>query len=281
MRLSTTRGRGLVLAALTALLAAAFASNAAASVTIGQLAPGSSPTATCGSSHDRASFSVTSGASYAVPGTGTLTSWSTNAAFGPDQTLAMKVFRKIADPDVYETVAKDRQPLTGDRLNTFPVNIPVKPGDLIGENAAGTAASTACTFTVSAADTYISHIGDIGVGDASGFDINSGSRINMIAVFVPSNSFGFGKASLNKKKGTAKLTLDLPNAGRIAISGKDVKSSSQSVAAGVATVKVKPRGDAKDKLDSSGKVKVTVKVAFTPSGGDAATASKKLKLKKS
>jgi hypothetical protein len=41
---------------------------------------------------------VTSGNTYVVPGAGTITSWSHNAVAGPDQTLTMKIFRKVADP---------------------------------------------------------------------------------------------------------------------------------------------------------------------------------------
>src|SRR5512147_260258 len=83
---------------LAAVTLAVGASPAAASVTIGQLAP-SPPASETSADTDRAQPSVTAGNSYVVPATGgvtawTLTSWSHNAAADVGQELTMKVFRK-------------------------------------------------------------------------------------------------------------------------------------------------------------------------------------------
>jgi hypothetical protein len=109
-------------------------------VTIGQLAP-SSPASETSADTDRAQPSVVSGNSYVVPATGgvttwTLTSWSHNAAADVGQELTMKVFRKVADPLTYTVVGHDGpRPLTPSVVNTFQTSIPVKAGDVLGNNS--------------------------------------------------------------------------------------------------------------------------------------------------
>ena len=100
---------------------------------------------TCGGDTDLIQPTVTSGNTYVVPGTGTITSWSNNAGGGANQTFTLKVFRKVADPTFYMVVAHAGPlPLLGNRLNTFPASIPVKPGDVIGANTSSTTA--VCLF---------------------------------------------------------------------------------------------------------------------------------------
>jgi hypothetical protein len=92
---------------LAALLALASASSSAASTTIGQLAPGSPATESCGTSdYDIFNPTVTSGNSYVVPaGSDVITSWSTNAGPSAGRMLAMKVFRLVSGP-TYQVVSQ-------------------------------------------------------------------------------------------------------------------------------------------------------------------------------
>ena len=65
------------------------------------------------------------------------------------------------------------------------------------------------------------------------------------------------------------------------LSGKIVvKKSTTAKQAGSVKLLVKPKGSAKRKLESAGKAKVKVKVAFTPTGGAKRTKSKTIKLVK-
>jgi hypothetical protein len=106
----------------------------------------------------------------------------------------------------------------------------------------------------------------------------------------PSNQFSFGKLKRDKKKGTAKLAVDLPGPGALELEGGGVKSQRPAVRrtpaakpvgnAGTVQLKIKPTGKTKKKLKRKGKAKVSVDVTFTPTGGTAATQSKKLKLKR-
>lgn len=97
----------------------------------------------------------------------------------------------------------------------------------------------------------------------------------------PSNSFSFGKVALNKKAGTAKLTVKVPGPGTLVLSGKTVvKRRGAPKQAGSRKLLVKAKGKAKRKLNSAGKVKVKVKVAYTPAGGTVRTKTKTIKLVK-
>ena len=104
-----------------------------------------------------------------------------------------------------------------------------------------------------------------------------------------SNNFSFGKLKKNKKKGTAKLTVDVPGPGTVSLAGKGVKAqrprSGERITAakavteaGTVTFPIKAKGKKKSKLQSTGKVKLKVKVTYTPSGGAADTETKPVKL---
>ncbi len=282
---------------LAALSLAASASPAPASVTIGQLAPGV-PTTTCGNTdYDGLQASITSGTSYVVPAAGTLTSWSHNARAASGQQLTMKIFRKVADPATYQVVGHDGpRNLTGGVLNTFPTNIAVQPGDVLGLNIRSPTA-TACGFAAAPGDTILIHgtapdgtsVPGLPDGDSGAFDTpNDSARLNISAVVEPTNSFTLGKPKLNKKKGTAVLKVSVPNSGTVVLGGKGVKPATASGAViaktvdapGTVKLVVKAKGKKqKRKLKNKGKVGLKAKVTYTPTGGDPNTQSKKLKLK--
>ena len=90
-----------------------------------------------------------------------------------------------------------------------------------------------------------------------------------------------GKLKLNKKKGTAKLTATVNEAGSLKLSGKGLKAvAKQASGAGNVILQVKPKGKTKKTLAKKGKTKVKIIVTFTPTGGGAsASQSKSGKLK--
>ena len=101
----------------------------------------------------------------------------------------------------------------------------------------------------------------------------------------PSNEFSFGKVKKNKKKGTAKLTIEIVEGpGDLDLAKtKKVKSDDEAVEAEGATeqkLKLKPKGKAKKRLNKRGKAKVTAEVTYIPDGGEPNTQEKKLKLKR-
>jgi hypothetical protein len=94
-------------------------------------------------------------------------------------------------------------------------------------------------------------------------------------------TFSFGKVKKNKKKGTAKLTVNVPGPGSLELAGKGLKPATAD-APGVGEVKlaVKSKGKKKKKLKKKGKVNVKPAVTYTPVGGVPNTKTKKVKLKK-
>lgn len=96
------------------------------------------------------------------------------------------------------------------------------------------------------------------------------------------NVFKIGGLKLNKKKGTADLTLTVPGSGSLNASGKGLKGSgATATAAGDITLKVKAAGRSRAKLADKGKLKLKVRLDWTPTGGSAApTQTDKITLKK-
>jgi hypothetical protein len=110
----------------------------------------------------------------------------------------------------------------------------------------------------------------------------------VFAVFVkPSNAVTLAQITRNQKKGTATLTVNVPNPGELTGSGNGVKASSagravisKSVGAGQAQLLIKAKGKKKQQLNQKGKVRLNVAITYTPTGGDPSTQSVKVKLKK-
>jgi streptogramin lyase len=96
------------------------------------------------------------------------------------------------------------------------------------------------------------------------------------------NAFDFGKPKKNKKKGTAKLPVDVPCAGTVELAKtKKVKADEElAEAEGEEKLAIKAKGKAKRKLNKKGKAKVKAEVTYTPDGGEPSTQEKKVKLVK-
>jgi hypothetical protein len=116
-------------------------------------------------------------------------------------------------------------------------------------------------------------------------ELNAGVDAVSIQSTPPPNTFSFGKPALNKKKGTAKLPVVVPGAGTLTIA--DVKTTKKRIKtktltatlAGTLNLPIKPTKSARKTLSNKGKLKLKVAVTFTPTGGLAATAARKLTLK--
>jgi hypothetical protein len=155
------------LTAAVAVLALALglaATPAGASVTIGQL-PSATPSPSCTVDADYLQPSVTGGNLYIARQAGTIISWSTNS-FDSGATYVFKVFRRTSDPDVFQVIAHSERHSLLPGLNTVPVSIPVRSGDMIGVNESG--APNSCTF-VTPGDSVLSHPGNLFDGAAGEF----------------------------------------------------------------------------------------------------------------
>ena len=262
-------------------------SSALAGVTVGQLDPGGSP-AGCGADFDFLQPTVTSGNSYVIPYPGTITSWATRANSTAGLQMTLKIFRAVSGLTYQVVGHAGPQTLQPSQVNSFPANLAVKPGDVLGVNVP--TAGTACLFPVTN-DTYLYRYGfpvpsGLGDGESGAFSQSSASsRVNVSAVLSPSNSFTLGAVTYNKKKGTATLTANVPNPGELTGSGNGVSAAAATIsktvsAPGDVQLLIKATGKKKKKLKQKGKVKLNVGVTYTPTGGDPSSQSITVKLKK-
>jgi hypothetical protein len=266
---------------LAALPLTVGASSAGASVTIGQLPD---PNAgNCDAGVDFVQLGVSSGNQYVVPGAGTITSW-TVAAGGDRGTLTMKIFRKLGDPARFQVVGHagpQTRTQGGVAGNTFPANIRVRLGDLLGLH---TVTATPCAFK-DPGGRFAMFPGDLADGAAADFGPATEIALDIEAVFVPDNTFTFGGTTRNKTKGTATLTVNVPNPGELTGSGKDVKVAGAAVisktvnAPGDVKLTIRAKGKKKRKLSDTGQVTVKPTITYTPTGGDPSSQSRKLKLR--
>jgi hypothetical protein len=97
---------------------------------------------------------------------------------------------------------------------------------------------------------------------------------------APSGAFRLGKLRYDKKNGTATLTVTPVAAGSFLLSGKGVKKASAAGRAGRPVIlEIRAAGEAKKALAETGKAKLKLTVAFTPTGGSATSQTKKVTLK--
>jgi hypothetical protein len=272
----------LSLGALAGLPLTMGTSPAGASVTIGQLPD---PNAgNCDAGVDFVQLGVSSGNQYVVPGAGTITSW-TVAAGGDLGMLTMKIFRKVGDSPRFQVVGhagpETRTP--GETAaNTFPANIRVRAGDLLGLH---TVTATPCAFKDPGGLPAV-FSGDLADGEAAIFGVQAEFDLDIQAVFVPDNTLAFGRTTRNKRNGKATLTVNVPNPGELSGSGKDVKVAGAPVtsrtvtAPGAVKLTIRAKGKSLRKLNDTGAVAVRPRITYTPTGGDLSSQSLKLTLKK-
>ncbi len=125
--------------------------GAQAQVTVGELPPGIPLDTSAEPPLDVWQGKAESGRGYVVPTDGVLTSWSTTAAPTGAQELEFKVFRpQPPDPSGAErmmVMGRDGpRKLTPNAVNTFEIGIPVRAGDVIGLNTAGSVVPSAFVF---------------------------------------------------------------------------------------------------------------------------------------
>jgi hypothetical protein len=100
---------------------------------------------------------------------------------------------------------------------------------------------------------------------------------------VSSAKFSFGKLKLNKTRGTARLTVKVPDAGRLKLKkSEQVQGVDRNPnKAGKAKLVVRPKGKAAKRLSTKGKAKVRAEVSYRPSGASCSrTKTQKVTLQK-
>jgi hypothetical protein len=263
-----------------AMLLAITSGTASATVPVGQTAQVTSDP--CSGEFDLIQASVTSGTSYVVPRDGRIVSWTTRGGGG---SASLKIFRKLAGALEYQVIAHEGPHLLSFGPDTFPANIPVRGGDLIGLHVFGV---PNCIFDAPGEVTFLYLDGNLADGASSNFNDDGGPdfRVNVSAELDPSSAFTLGTIRRNKKKGTATISVTVPGPGTLALSGKGVKAQQASragtsvAAAGTVALRIKAKGKKLRKLNRTARVKVAFNVTYTPTDGSANTQPGKVKLRK-
>jgi hypothetical protein len=275
-RANRCHARWLIAAAVALAVVATLPAAAGAAVTLGQL-PALPPPAECSTTADFLQPSITGGNLYIARQAGTITSWSTRSS-GGDATYVFKIFRRTTDPDVFQVIARAPPHELTPGLNTVPVNIAVRSGDMIGVNESGDPNS--CTFA-QPGDGVLTREGSVAVGASGSFTPLNDVRLNLSAVLVPSNDFAVASITRDRKLGTATVLVNVSNPGVVTIAGKGLKKRPpKNVAvAGTIQFKLATVGVKKRKLEKTGKVAITPTMTFSPNGGEPANLAFTVKLK--
>jgi hypothetical protein len=267
--------------AIALIALSALASPAGAAVTLGQVAP-TTPSPTCTSTADYLQPSITGGNLYVARQAGTITSWSTRASStSAGATYVFKIFRRTTDPDVFRVIARAQPRVLTSGVNTVPVNIAVRSGDMIGLNQNGTLFPNSCTFS-QPGDGVLTRAGNLGEGESGNFTPVNDVRLNLSAVLVPSNDFTVAAVTRDRKRGSAKMIVNVSNPGVIAMTGKGLRKRRSKNIAVARTVhfQIAAAGARKRKLARTGKVTLVPTLTFTPTGGDPAAKPVTVKLRK-
>jgi hypothetical protein len=258
------------------------AAQATAAVTVGQLPASPQPQSpACASNRDYLQPSVTGGNLYIARQEGSITSWSTNVSGTTGQSFELKVFRRTSDPDVFQVIGQDAERPLSSGLNTFPANVHVESGDMIGLHVAG-GPQNSCVFPMPGDALLQSQSpGDLALGQSAQFVALSEHRLNLSAILVPTNAFTITGISRNRRNGTARVSANLSNPGQVTVGGKGLKGRHATRAvAGAVTLKVSTTGKRSRKLSRIGQLRVPVTLTFYPTGGDPAAQMLTVKLVK-
>jgi PKD repeat protein len=115
------------------------------------------------------------------------------------------------------------------------------------------------------------------VADAVGRTATSAGTILVKA----RNHFTIGKLKRNRKKGTATLTIAIPEPGTIVASAKGIrKATVRAAKGGSVKMPIKAVGKSLKRLKAKGKLKAKLRIAYSPVGGDTSTQRHRVTLQK-
>jgi hypothetical protein len=218
------------------------------------------------------------------PVNGTVTSWQFKSGSAAN-TVSLRVLRPGAG--VAYTGAGTSAPQTsgvGPINGPFATSLGIQAGDHIGLNAS--AGALVMSDDVGGTQLFwnMPQLADGSTRDGTVFGANR--EVMVQATVEPTNTLGISaQPVLNKKKGTATLTISVPNPGQLDFSGTGINIAETAAvktvtAPGPVKLLIRATGKKRKKLNRKGKVGVTATFTFTPTGGAASTQSKSLKLKK-
>jgi hypothetical protein len=222
--------------------------------------------------------SDTAPAGLASPVNGTVTSWRFKSVTAGGS-IALRILHPVGGPSFTGagTSAQVTPNGTVPAQGPFPTSLPIRAGDFVGLNA--TALQTPLIDTP-AMELYWNAPT---LADSQTAQGTAGTReVAVQAQVEPTNTVTFGTPARNKKKGTAAITMTVPNAGDLIYSGNGLSITGPPTVSTPRDVQliVKVIGKKRKKLARKGKLGVSFQVSFTPSQGSLHTSTESLKLRK-
>jgi DNA-binding beta-propeller fold protein YncE len=144
----------------------------------------------------------------------------------------------------------------GDLVEAFLYRAPLSTSIQWTQNGADVAGANAAEYLTTAAGNYRCR-------ETATNRAGAASQTSAVVAF-----FRVGGTKLNRHKGTARLAVDLPPDGLLAVTGKGIAPKRTS-ASGRRRIAIRATGKKKGRLEETGRVSVRAKLTFTPSGGPA------------
>jgi hypothetical protein len=218
---------------------------------------------------------------------------------------SFRVLHPTGTPGVYLNVGQAPVVVTADSSSTGHItevltHIPIAVGDRLAVSFPDQnlhylkqGASALCMIR---AEPPVQAVGTTGVyttAGCAGFEVLVAGTVDPVPAAQPDNSFALGPAQ-SLKSGKAKLPVRVPGAGVVtagdaafasATSARKRKpliksASATAAAAGTITLTLKPTSAGRKILAHKNKLRVSVQVTFTPTGGTAASQQTQITLKK-
>jgi hypothetical protein len=212
------------------------------------------------------------------PVNGTVTSWRFKSV-SPGDIVSLRVLKPAGGTFFRGAGTSAAATSTGvvPPQGPFATSLPIQIGDYVGLN--GSANSTLLVDTPASQLCWNAPT----LADGQTLAGTTGARVVAVqAIVEPTNTVTFGTVTRNKKKGSARLTMSVPNAGQLIYSGNSLSVSGLPSVAAPTDVQltVKAIGKKRKKLNSKGKVGASFQVTFTPNQGIPRTTTESFKLRK-
>jgi hypothetical protein len=219
-------------------------------------------------------ISVKKGNAYPAvsPANGTITAFNVKSG-GPDTATFRLVW---LDAAVSAKVLLATGAGTGPTVNLpgpgtfeFPTDLPIEAGDYVGLDSSQSTAYGACQMGA------YSYGFEPPLADGASLvpPLLSGScELLVNAVVEPSATVVFGKGTVARATGKAKLALKLPGPGKLLLRGKGIKKVTRQIGrAGPLSLPLKISAEVRKKLSNGGGLKLKLSETFAPTGGNSAT----------
>jgi hypothetical protein len=210
------------------------------------------------------------------PVNGTVTSWDYRAA-GPGNPISLRVLHPNGGLSFTATGTTPSVPVLGGIRGEFAADLPIEIGDSVGVNSSG---AQIFANGVAGASQISWTLPPLAEGEARDGTTSPGVETLIRVIVQPANTVRFASIERNRKKGTARVLVTVPNAGTLTYSGSGVTATGPPSldAPGDVRLLVKTRGTKRKRLRDKGVAHVIPKVTFRPVLGDVMTTPIKVKL---